>query len=80
MRALGKSKKDCSRSLMAEQMTLVFAGIVVASIVCRLVMKMEWMTIFVIMAVFLVIAIFGVYSAIWMLGRFRVSAVLTRRD
>ena len=80
MRALGKSKKDCSRSLMAEQMTLVFAGIVVASIVCRLVMKMEWITIFVIMAVFLVIAIFGVYSAIWMLGRFRVSAVLTRRD
>lgn len=80
MRALGKSKKDCRKSLMAEQMTLVFAGVIAASIVCRLVMKMEWIMILVIMAVFMGIAIFGVYSAIWMLGRFRVSAVLTRRD
>ena len=80
MRALGKSKKACSRSLMTEQMTLVLAGMIVGSMICRLIMNMEWMEIFVMMAAFLVIAMSGLYSAIWMLGRFRVSAVLTCRD
>ena len=80
MRALGKSKKACSRSLMTEQMTLVLAGMIVGSMICRLIMNMEWMEIFVMMTAFLVIAMSGLYSAIWMLGRFRVSAVLTCRD
>lgn len=80
MRALGKSKGECSRSLLAEQLILNLAGTIAGSIVCWLVVGLEVSVIIPMIAVFMVIAVIGVYSAIWMLGRFSVSAVLTRRD
>lgn len=80
MRALGKSKKECSRGLIAEQMILVVLGIILGSVICCLTMNMKGPVFFVIIAIFFLIALLGIYSAVWMLGRFRVSAVLTCRD
>ncbi len=80
MRALGKSKRACSRNLLAEQMVLIFGGMVVGGILCSLFIGLKTSVILSILLIFTIIAVTGVYSAIWMLGKFSVSAVLTRRD
>ena len=80
MRALGKSKKECSRSLMAEQLVLTFVGTIIGCVVCRMISGLDSLVILWISVVFIMIEIIGVYSAVWMIGRFSVAAVLTRRD
>lgn len=80
MRALGKSRRACSRSLLAEQMVIILCGMIVGGIVGGLFGGLKISAILSILFIFTMIAVTGVYSAIWMLGRFSVSAVLTRRD
>lgn len=80
MRALGKSRRACSRNLLAEQMVLIFGGMVAGGILCGLLVGLNTAVILSILFIFTIIAVIGVYSAIWMLGKFSVSAVLTRRD
>lgn len=80
MRALGKSRRACSRSLLAEQMVIIFSGMIVGSILCVLLVGLKTSAMLSLLLIFSIIAVTGVYSAIWMLGRFSVSAVLTRRD
>ncbi len=80
MRALGKSKKECRRSLMAEQFATTFAGTIMGIILCRRIIGLDSPVILLISAVFILIAVMGIYGAIRMLGRFSVAAVLTRRD
>ena len=80
MRALGKSRRACSRNLLAEQMVLILGGIIAGGILCSLFAGLKFSVILSILLSFTVIAVTGVYSAVWMLGRFSVSAVLTRRD
>lgn len=80
MRALGKSRRACIRSLLAEQMVIIFSGMIVGSILCVLLVRLKTSVMLSLLLIFSIIAVTGVYSAIWMLGRFSVSAVLTRRD
>lgn len=80
MRALGKSRRACSRNLLAEQMVLILGGMIAGGILCSWFAGLKFTVILSILLSFTVIAVTGVYSAVWMLGRFSVSAVLTRRD
>lgn len=79
MRALGRSKRECAGILFAEQMVLILAGTVTGSIFYCLLNGPD-KTLLLLIVLFMVIAAIGVVSAINMLGRFRVAAVLTRRD
>lgn len=80
MRALGKSRRACSQNLLAEQMVLILGGMIAGGILCSWFAGLKFTVILNILLSFTVIAVTGVYSAVWMLGRFSVSAVLTRRD
>lgn len=80
MRALGKSKKECGRNLMWEQFVTTFAGIIIGIIFCRGILGLELQVILGVSAVFVLIAVLGIYGAIRMLGHFSVAAVLSRRD
>lgn len=80
MRALGKSRRACSKNLLAEQMVLILGGMIAGGILCSWFAGLKFTVILSILLSFTVIAVTGVYSAVWMLGRFSVSAVLTRRD
>lgn len=80
MRALGRSKKECSGIFLAEQMILIFAGTIAGSAICHLLNGINMKAMLLLTVTFMLIAAAGVFSAINMLGRFSVAAVLTRRD
>lgn len=80
MWALGKSKKECRSNLMWEQFATTFAGIIIGMIFCWGILGLNHQVILWVSAVFMLIAVMGIYGAIRMLGRFSVAAVLTRRD
>ena len=80
MQALGKSKKECGWNLMWEQFATTFAGIMIGIIFCGGILGLKHQVVLWVSAVFILIAVVGIYGAIRMLGRFSVAAVLTHRD
>lgn len=80
MRALGKSQSECRRGFLTEQLVLNFAGTITGSIACMSLIGLKIHIALIMSIIFLFITVLGVYSAVWMLGRFHVAAVLTRRD